>query len=173
MGGTPSLGLDALGYEDPSPRTWRGGLRAGIPPSMNVTIDELMSKDVLSAQPHHTAEHISHMLDKHGFHVVPIVGPDDEPVGIVSSSDLIKKGTKDGAPASTFMTENPYCVNQYDKPHIAARIMRNHKIHHVLVTHEKKLVGIISAFDLLKLVEEHRYVPKNAPSAKKNKDKRA
>jgi signal-transduction protein with cAMP-binding, CBS, and nucleotidyltransferase domain len=62
------------------------------------------------------------------------------------------------------MTESPYCVNQYDGPHIAARIMRNKKIHHVLVTHEKKLVGILSAYDLLKLVEEHRYVAKNAPT---------
>ncbi len=131
---------------------------------MKTTVDELMVKNVVTAQPHHTAEHIRSIFEKHGFQVVPIVNPDNEAVGIVSSSDLLKSGTKDGAPASSFMTKSPYCVNQYDGPHVAARIMRNHKIHHVLVTHEKKLIGILSAFDLLKLVEEHRYVAKNAPT---------
>ena len=47
--------------------------------------------------------------------------------------------------------------------------MRNHKIHHVVVTHEKKVVGILSAFDLLKLVEGHRYVQKNAPTKSSRK----
>jgi signal-transduction protein with cAMP-binding, CBS, and nucleotidyltransferase domain len=52
--------------------------------------------------------------------------------------------------------------------------MRNHKIHHLIVTHEQKVVGILSAFDLLKLVENHRFIDKNAPDINKrilNKDK--
>jgi len=52
---------------------------------------------------------------------------------------------------------------------IAARVMRNHGIHRVVVTHEKKVVGMLSAFDLLKLVEDHRYVAKNAPTRSKRK----
>jgi signal-transduction protein with cAMP-binding, CBS, and nucleotidyltransferase domain len=43
-------------------------------------------------------------------------------------------------------------------------MMRNHKIHHLIVTHEQKVVGIISSFDLLTLVEDHRFVMKNAPT---------
>ncbi|MCP4319597.1 MAG: hypothetical protein GY789_27340 [Hyphomicrobiales bacterium] len=34
--------------------------------------------------------------------------------------------------------------------------MRKNKIHHVVVTHQKQVVGLISSFDLLKLVEGHR-----------------
>jgi signal-transduction protein with cAMP-binding, CBS, and nucleotidyltransferase domain len=45
--------------------------------------------------------------------------------------------------------------------------MRNHHIHHVIVTHEQRIVGIISSFDLLKLVEDHRFVMKNAPTLSK------
>ncbi len=52
---------------------------------------------------------------------------------------------------------------------IAARIMRNHGIHRVVVTHEHKVVGMLSAFDLLKLVEDHRYVAKNPPTPSKRK----
>ena len=47
--------------------------------------------------------------------------------------------------------------------------MRNHNIHRVVVTHEKQVVGMLSAFDLLKLVEDHRYVAKNAPTQSKRK----
>jgi CBS domain-containing protein len=62
------------------------------------------------------------------------------------------------------MTEKVYTVPKYDDVSVAARIMRNHQIHRVVVTHEQKVVGVISAFDLLQLVESHRYVAKNPPS---------
>ncbi len=38
--------------------------------------------------------------------------------------------------------------------------MRKHKIHHVVVTHEQEVVGIISSFDLLELVENRRFEAK-------------
>ena len=41
--------------------------------------------------------------------------------------------------------------------------MRNKQVHHLIVTHEGKIQGIVSTYDLLKLVAEHRFVPKNAP----------
>ena len=47
--------------------------------------------------------------------------------------------------------------------------MRNHKIHRVVVTHEQKVVGILSAFDLLKLVENHRFTAKGAPTKSSRK----
>ena len=50
--------------------------------------------------------------------------------------------------------------------------MRNHQIHHLVVTHEQKIVGVLSAFDLLKLVEDHRFVMKNPSTPSKKKPKR-
>jgi signal-transduction protein with cAMP-binding, CBS, and nucleotidyltransferase domain len=71
------------------------------------------------------------------------------------------------------MTEKVYTIPMYNDVHHAARLMRNHKVHHVVVTHEKKVVGILSSFDLLKLVEDHRFVMKAAPSKPtKKKSKR-
>ena len=70
---------------------------------------------------------------------------------------------------SEIMTEKVYNVSQYDDAHMAARVMRNHDIHHVVVTHEKKVAGILSSFDLLRLVEEHRFVMKNPPPESKRK----
>ncbi len=65
------------------------------------------------------------------------------------------------------MTKNVLTIPKYSSIHIAARIMRNHNIHHLVVTHEKKIVGVLSSFDLLALLEKHRFVSKNAPTASK------
>ena len=55
-------------------------------------------------------------------------------------------------------------VPAYNDASIAARIMRKNKVHHIVVTHEKRVVGVISSFDLLKLIEGHRFVAKQGPT---------
>jgi len=135
---------------------------------MSVKVEELMTKSVITAQPHQSVEHVRSMLEKNSISAVPVVDSDGHPVGIVSSTDLVQE-LKPGSPISQVMTEKVYTVPQYDDTSIAARVMRNHKIHRVVVTHEKQVVGMLSAFDLLELVESHRYVAKNAPTPSKHK----
>ncbi|HJK95416.1 MAG TPA: CBS domain-containing protein [Polyangiaceae bacterium LLY-WYZ-15_(1-7)] len=127
---------------------------------MTVKIDDLMAKQVITAQPHHSVAHVRQLMENNHIHCVPVVGPEDEPVGIVTTADLAQPGLKDGAAISQHMTTEVKQVPQYNDASIAARIMRKNKIHHVVVTHEKKVVGLISSFDLLKLVEGHRFVMK-------------
>lgn len=135
---------------------------------MSIKVEELMTKSVITAEPHQSIEHVRNMLEKNSISAVPVVDSDGHPVGIVSSTDLVHD-LKPGAPISQIMTEKVYTVPMYDDTSIAARVMRNHNIHRVVVTHEKKVVGVLSAFDLLKLVEGHRYVAKNAPTPSKRK----
>jgi CBS domain-containing protein len=130
---------------------------------MNVKVIELMTKSVLTAEPHQSIEHVRSMLEKNAISALPVVDGEKRPVGIVSSADLAHD-LKPAAPISSIMTDKVYTVPQYDDVSIAARVMRNHKIHHLVVTHEQKVAGILSAFDLLKLVEDHRFVAKNAPT---------
>lgn len=135
---------------------------------MSVKVEELMTASVITAQPHQSVEHVRNMLEKNSISAVPVVDSDGHPIGIVSSTDLVQE-LKPGSPISQVMTEKVYTVPQYDDTSIAARVMRNHGIHRVVVTHEQKVVGMLSAFDLLKLVESHRYVAKNAPTPSKRK----
>lgn len=135
---------------------------------MNVKVEELMTKSVVTAEPHQSVEHVRNMLENNSISAVPVVNSDGHPVGIVSSTDLAHE-LKPNTPISHVMTEKVYTVPQYDDTSIAARIMRNHNIHRVVVTHEHTVVGMLSAFDLLKLVESHRYVAKNAPTPSKRK----
>jgi len=135
---------------------------------MSIKVEELMTRSVITAKPHQSVEHVRSMLEKNSISAVPVVDSDGHPIGIVSSTDLVRE-LKPGSPISQVMTEKVYTVPQYDDTSIAARVMRNHKIHRVVVTHEKQVVGMLSAFDLLELVESHRYVAKNAPTPSKHK----
>ncbi len=137
---------------------------------MNVKIKDLMVERVITAQPHHSVDHLRALMERNGIHAVPIVGPEGEAVGIVTSSDLIGD-LKGGTPAKQIMSNGVTCVPAYNDVHVAARVMRNHKIHHVVVTHEKQVVGMVSSFDLLKLVEDHRFTMKAAPQGAKGKGK--
>ena len=139
---------------------------------MTVKIAELMARRVIVAQPHHTVGHVRTLMERNKVRSIPIVGPEKEPLGIVTTTDLARR-VKDTSPVSRIMARDVTVVPAYNDASTAARIMRKHKIHHVIVTEEKKVVGLISSFDLLKLVEGRRFVMKNAPTpAAKHKGKK-
>ena len=135
---------------------------------MNVKVSDLMRAQVVTVQPHQTVDQVRALLEGHHIHAVPVVDTDGRPVGIVSTSDLLGD-VKGGAPVSQVMTGKVYTVPAYDDVHVAARVMRNHQIHRVVVTDEQKIVGILSAFDLLQLVEDHRFTMKGAPTPSSRK----
>ncbi|MEM9555210.1 MAG: CBS domain-containing protein [Acidobacteriota bacterium] len=130
---------------------------------MNAKVHDLMTPSPVTTEPHRSVEHVRKMLERNRITAVPVADSDGRPVGIVSATDLLGDH-KDGSPISTLMTESVYTVPQYADVSLAARVMRNHQIHRVVVTNEQKIVGVISAFDLLALVEDKRFVAKNAPT---------
>ncbi len=138
---------------------------------MNAKIESLMNPNVMVAQPHQKFAHVKKVMQEHGISCLPVAGHDGDPVGIVTATDLLDEHP-DGLPISQFMSKKVFTVPVYGDPSLAARIMRNHHIHHVVVTHEKEIVGIVSSFDLLQLVEDHRFVMKSAPSKSKRSGKR-
>lgn len=134
--------------------------------SVNVKIDELMVSGVMTTTAGQTVGRVRQVMSEQGVSSMPVVDPDGVPVGIVTARDLISD-ISDRVPVSQIMSQPVYTVPRYGDPSLAARIMRNHRIHHVLVTEEQSVVGIVSSFDLLRLVEDHRYVAKNAPTQSK------
>lgn len=133
---------------------------------MTVKIADLMSKRVITSTPHQSVGHVRDVMARNKVHSLPIVGPEKEPLGIVTTTDLARR-VKDTSPVSRIMARDIVVVPAYNDVSVAARIMRKHGIHHVVVTHEKKVVGLISSFDLLKLIEGKRFVMSNAPTPSK------
>lgn len=131
---------------------------------MNVTVGELMTSGPMTLTRHQSASHAADLMRRHGVSALPVVGPDGEPLGIVTSSDLLAD-RPETTPLSNFMSTPVYTVAPADGPHIAARVMRNHHLHHVVVVDHHRVVGMVSAYDLLALVEDHRYTAKQAPTS--------
>ena len=132
---------------------------------MTIKVQDLMTSNVITAQAHQTVGQIKGKMSNRSLSNVPVVSANNTPIGVVSSSDLLA-ADKEGTPISNIMTEKVYTIPEYEDVSVAARVMRNHKIHHLIVTQEQKVVGVISSFDLLKLIEGHRFVMKNAPTPK-------
>jgi CBS domain-containing protein len=130
---------------------------------MKVKVADLMTESVVTTHPHVSIDRVRRILQRNKVGAVPIVDSEGRPVGIVSATDLVPS-RKAASPVSTIMTDKVHTVTKYDDVSVAARIMRKHKIHRVVVTHERKVVGIVSAFDLLELVEHRRWVARNRPS---------
>ena len=138
---------------------------------MNVKVNDIMVQNVVTSVKHKSIGHIRQIMSDQGIHSLPIVGPDNELEGIVTSQDFLEAHSQD-APISQIMSKSVYTVPLYGDVYVAARIMRNHHIHHLVVTDEKKVVGVLSSFDLLSLVEDHRFVMKNPPTPSKRQSGR-
>ena len=140
---------------------------------MSIKVCDLMSKGVITAQQHQTVGQLKQKMTKHRLGNIPVISAENEALGVVSASDLVA-AENDGIPISNIMTTDVYTIPDYENVQVAARIMRNHKLHHLIVTRDKQVIGIISSFDLLKLVEGHRFEMKNPATPKaKGKGKRA
>ena len=134
---------------------------------MTVKVNEIMVSGVMTTTASQTTGHVRKVMTQHRISSLPVVNPGGEAVGIVTARDLL--GASDTRSVGQVMSRKLHTVPQHADVSLAARIMRNHRIHHVVVVHEKKVVGILSSFDLLRLVEEHRFVMKNAPTPKKHR----
>lgn len=130
-----------------------------------------MIRSVVTTLPHKSVGHAQSIMARNKIKSLPIVDSEKHVKGIITSSDILKEHS-DNTPLSRVMTTKVYTVPLYSDVHIAARIMRKHKINHLVVTDEQKIVGVLSAHDLLKLVEEHRFIMKNPPTPSKKKDNR-
>jgi len=138
---------------------------------MTVKIADLMAKRVITTTPHQTVGHVRSVMERNRIHSVPVIGPENQPLGIVTTADLSRR-VKEGSPVSRIMSREVTVVPAYNDVSAAARIMRKKKIHHVIVTHENRVIGLISSFDLLKLVEGHRFVDKKAAQSAKKRPRR-
>ena len=135
--------------------------------SGTVRVEDLMASRVVVLTRHQSVGHARELMTRLKIHSIPVADGEGEPIGIVTSADLIAD-VKDDTLIGNVMTKDVMTVARYAAPAVAARMMRNHHIHHLVVTDDKKIVGMLSSYDLLRLVEDKRFVSKNrGPKTKK------
>ena len=138
---------------------------------MNTKVADIMVESVITTHQHQTIGHIKQIMKKNKVSSLPIVSADGEVDGIITFRDL-SNDISDETQVRHIMSKEVLTIPKYSGIHIAARVMRNHHIHHLIVTHEKKIVGVLSSFDLLTLVEDNRFIMKNGPTKSNKKSSR-
>ena len=124
---------------------------AGESVSMKVSI--VMRKDVVKSKSDISIKEAAIILQRRRIGSIVIVDDEDKCVGIVTERDIIRS-IAHNMPLETrisrIMTANPITVGLDSSIAEVKAIMVNHRIRHVpVVDSENKVVGIISARDLL------------------------
>lgn len=127
---------------------------------MNVSINELMTKNLLIAYLSDTIAQVRHRMLQNNVRVLPVVNREWEAVGIVTAGDLLLSPHIE-TPISQVMSNTVHTVDHQSGAHVAARIMRRFSAQHVVVTHANKVVGLLSVYDLLRLVENFQFEQKH------------
>jgi len=145
------------------------------------SVSELMNPDVVCVAPDATAREAEEMLVKRAVSGAPVVDPGGRPVGVISQRDLARhlsaratagesgrfytdveeyqeigqqRIDRSSTPVSELMSTEVYSVTRETGVAVAANIMRERRIHRLLVTDRGRLVGIVTSLDLLRIVEE-------------------
>ena len=104
----------------------------------------------------------SEKLHKHNVGVMPVLNKKDESVvGIISERDLARHIYRDGfksdLPVSKIMTKNIISCNLNTSVTELMEIISSHKIRHIPIIVNKKLLGIVSIGDIVKhIIEQYK-----------------
>ena len=138
-------------------------------------VKDIMTEDVVSIKPQTPVKEVIEILNDKGFSGVPVLGEDKELVGLITEYELInqqeiiKQLVKDpeseelhkrvtelmSFTAEAVMNKEPLTL-KFDDSFEAAMILfhKHHRVNPVpVVDHENRLVGIVSRFDLVKLLK--------------------
>jgi CBS domain-containing protein len=120
-----------------------------------------MSSPVTTAVGGNSVQEIRTLMKKNNIQAIPIIQytkqlPDVNVTirGIVTLTDISNE-MGDKTSAEDVMTSNVHVVHKNSSAHAAAKMMLKHKVHHLVVMDDGKIVGIISSLDFVTLVAEH------------------
>ncbi len=128
---------------------------------MQAHIRTVMSGHVITTGPEDSALDAARELATHGFGAVPVVDGHVRLIGIISTADLLNllhdEKRLDAMTARDVMTADPIAIDEFATADEAIGLMRNAAIRHLPVTREGRLVGMVTAGDLV------RHLLKNYP----------
>ena len=145
-------------------------------------VSELMNPDVVCLRPEMTVAEAQKLLSERGVSGAPVVDGAGQPVGVVSQSDLVRHQARkvtagesgrfysdmdeyqdiaeipidrSQTPVRDLMTPRVFSVARDTGAAQAASIMRERRIHRLIVTDRGRLVGVVTSLDLLMVVVEN------------------
>ena len=120
---------------------------------MTVLVAHVMSSKVVFAALDHTVDHVRELMASKRIHALPVADMNSNVLGIVTSADVARR-IDGGREVRDVMSDILQVVHATDTVSKAAKLMRQHRIHHLVVIDGAKVVGIVSSFDLLEIVAD-------------------
>jgi CBS domain-containing protein len=115
-----------------------------------------MHGQVITVGPDTPLIDVAREIAAHGIGAVPVVDDDQRLLGLVSTSDvvgLLRHGEGeglDGKTAGDAMSAEPPAIDEFATAEEAIDVLRNVLIRHLPVTREGRLVGLVTASDLIR-----------------------
>ena len=129
---------------------------------MQAHVRAVMDGRLVTVAPTDSLVDVAAQIAEHGISAVPVVDADHYLRGIVSTTDLVNllhdERRLDSMTARDVMTADPISIDEFATADEAIGLMRNALIRHLPVTREGRLVGMVTAADLI------RHLLKNYPS---------
>jgi CBS domain-containing protein len=131
-------------------------------PATKTTVRELMAKLIVSGDPRQSLVEAAALMRAHRISALAVL--DDEAiVGILTERDLLRAIADGRDPAAThisqYMTSSPRTIEAAEPAAQAAATMVRHRVRHLPVTDKGRLIGFLSARDLLALTPWPRNLP--------------
>lgn len=129
------------------------------------TVEQIMTKEVISILETAAFSEIKNIFANHHFHHIPVLGIDKQLKGIISKEDLtransilsLSTGDKhldtpelDQLCAKDIMSTYPVFLTPDDQIDLAADVFLSNKMHALPILEDGRLIGIVTTHDLLR-----------------------
>jgi CBS domain-containing protein len=123
-------------------------------PTMNTPISSMMTSPAHAVGMDDTLEAIETLMTRRRLSWVPVVGPNETIIGVIALSDLLQSNILKNDPSKVaawqICSYKPISVGADTSVIDVARLMVEHKIHHVVVMRAGSMVGVVSALDFVR-----------------------
>ena len=133
----------------------------------NMKVNEIMTKEVITATIDSDLMEFVKLFEKYRYNGIPILDKNDNLVGIVTRSDFLKLVTHERCPmmismdpfiseptVKSLMCTHPLTISPEGTIKEVASLMMRHGVRTVPVVSKRKLVGIISKYDIIEAIYE-------------------
>ena len=121
---------------------------------MNNPITSFMEKNIIAVDLNDSVERVEEILDSHKLSFVPVIDPNGKCFGVISATDFLHFHNTYKNPKTEHAWE--ICTHKIIEvsPAIsikeAGELMVKNKIHHLVVTENNTIKGIVSSFDIIR-----------------------
>jgi len=119
-------------------------------------LSEIMSSPVITCTPDTTVNAVARRLTEHGINFLVVVNPENEPIGIITGSDLVAKVLAPDNVNARSMTARdvmrscPPTMTPDTYMYEAMAFMTSHGLNHLPIIDRNQLVGIVTPRDLMR-----------------------